>query len=115
MTKNATYCDKHVSSRKCIFFVVNGIACRLGKEGVYRIQGSQTLLEDSLDGDRLHFCSLSSFDSPSSPTCPSLSLASLTCPSLSSQDSPTQALKMTAPSASPTWELLWAAWGGNSV
>ena len=22
MTKNATYCDKHVSSRKCIFFVV---------------------------------------------------------------------------------------------
>ena len=23
MTENATYCDKHVSSRKCIFFVVN--------------------------------------------------------------------------------------------
>ena len=22
MTKNATYCDKHVSSQKCIFFVV---------------------------------------------------------------------------------------------
>ena len=22
---------------------------------------------------------------------------------------------MTAPSVSPTWELLWAAWGGNSV
>ena len=22
MTKNATYCDQHVSSRKCIFFVV---------------------------------------------------------------------------------------------
>ena len=22
MTKNVTYCDKHVSSRKCIFFVV---------------------------------------------------------------------------------------------
>ena len=25
MTKNATYCDKHVSSRKCIFFVVLGV------------------------------------------------------------------------------------------
>ena len=23
MTENATYCDKHVSSRKCIFFVVS--------------------------------------------------------------------------------------------
>ena len=22
MTENVTYCDKHVSSRKCIFFVV---------------------------------------------------------------------------------------------
>ena len=27
MTKNATYCDKHVSSRKCIFFVVSWARC----------------------------------------------------------------------------------------
>jgi hypothetical protein len=26
MTENVTYCDKHVSSRKCIFFVVTLLA-----------------------------------------------------------------------------------------
>ena len=29
MTKNTTYCDKHVSSRKCIFFVVSPSATPL--------------------------------------------------------------------------------------
>ena len=27
MTENVTYCDKHVSSRKCIFFVVKTSSC----------------------------------------------------------------------------------------
>ena len=26
MTENVTYCDEHVSSRKCIFFVVNMVS-----------------------------------------------------------------------------------------
>ena len=30
MTENVTYCDKHVTSRKCIFFVVAYIAVLLG-------------------------------------------------------------------------------------
>ena len=34
MTKNATYCDKHVSSQKCIFFVVLVLFPNVRREGI---------------------------------------------------------------------------------
>ena len=37
MTKNATYCDKHVSSRKCIFFVVEDAAVEACAERSTRV------------------------------------------------------------------------------
>ena len=37
MTKNATYCDKHVSSWKCIFFVVDGDHDGDGLDEIYHV------------------------------------------------------------------------------
>ena len=44
MTKNATYCDKHVSSRKCIFFVVPAHAFF-----DYQARGGYTITREEAD------------------------------------------------------------------
>ena len=66
MTKNATYCDKHVSSRKCIFFVVTTprscldedselklLTSRCETTSVHSLPQSVRLLQSQLKAERL--------------------------------------------------------------